>query len=482
VEDRLPRYTVRARIDPASHQLHAEVRIANPPSRRFYLHQGLSIRAVSTGRDRLHFREDPAAPGLPYSPAARAIVTGAPAGRTLQIVYDGAIEGWVSGVNGINAELIELALYSAWYPLFEGVHRFNFALEIELPEAFTLIANGRPDRSLKLRDGRLRHRWTSRRPGFDIAVVASPLLACHGEVKRGVTVCAHKFPPADITARRSALQEALEGLSRRFGAPRTEPGVRVVYSPRGGWGYARAPLIVLSEQRALAMLSSKPGSETEFHDLVHELAHFFWSIADPATPQDWINEALAEYSAYCVSSTQFGPDFAGRRLANYREQASRNRTSQSIAETPGDSPDREINRYNKAPLMLLEAERRFGRAALDRLLRDLHLRFAGTRRATTAVFLNLAAKHMGAHAAEFFSDELYRRPEPPDSAAGVAPAAEPVHGASHIASPQVLVEEIDGALPGQLGRRFVVARRRVVVKSVVRPLVEVRGVWDLGRL
>src|SRR5438477_11746353 len=40
-------------------------------------------------------------------------------------------------------------------------------------------------------------------------------------------------------------------------------------------------------------------------------------------------------------------------------------------------------------------------------------------------------------------------------------------------SSQVLVEEIDRALPRQLGRRLVVARRGVVVEAVVRAGVDV---------
>src|SRR5438034_5313653 len=48
-------------------------------------------------------------------------------------------------------------------------------------------------------------------------------------------------------------------------------------------------------------------------------------------------------------------------------------------------------------------------------------------------------------------------------------------------SGQILPEEGDRPLPRQLCRRLVVARRRVVVKAVLRPRVPVHLVRDAGR-
>src|SRR5207249_10560086 len=50
------------------------------------------------------------------------------------------------------------------------------------------------------------------------------------------------------------------------------------------------------------------------------------------------------------------------------------------------------------------------------------------------------------------------------------------------AGSQVLVEEIDRALPRQLGRRLVIARRRVVVEAVVGAGVHELLVLDVVRL
>ena len=47
------------------------------------------------------------------------------------------------------------------------------------------------------------------------------------------------------------------------------------------------------------------------------------------------------------------------------------------------------------------------------------------------------------------------------------------NGWAYRSSLQILVEEIERALPGQLGGRFVVARRRVVVEAVIGAFVDV---------
>ena len=58
--------------------------------------------------------------------------------------------------------------------------------------------------------------------------------------------------------------------------------------------------------------------------------------------------------------------------------------------------------------MFLEAQRRYGEGVLDRFLRALYNRFAGTRDATTALFLQEAEKMVGQDAGAFFRDTLYR--------------------------------------------------------------------------
>ena len=127
----------------------------------------------------------------------------------------------------------------------------------------------------------------------------------------------------------------------------------------------------------------------------HELAHFWWSIADATTGDDWINEGLAEYSALAAAGSRFGQGARDSLLAAYRRDAAQSQTAVTVAATPTDSPDRYVNRYEKPALLLAEAEQTYGPEPLREALRTVYARFRGTRAATTAAVLSIIGDVLG---------------------------------------------------------------------------------------
>ncbi len=127
------------------------------------------------------------------------------------------------------------------------------------------------------------------------------------------------------------------------------------------------------------------------------------------TPDDWINEGLAEFSAFRLSEEFFDKAFADLLVREYREHAAQSKTETPITETEGSSEDRYVNRYEKVTLLLLEARRRFGQESLDRVLKALHTRYAGTRKATTEFLLEEVETQLGADAKVFFSTTLSQK-------------------------------------------------------------------------
>jgi hypothetical protein len=413
-------YRLQVRIDPARHALEAEAWIQHPPSSRFYLHKGLLIQQVIADGRWVAFHLDASAPPLPYS-AGTPVAVDAQDIQQLDIKYRGEIDGVVSGVNMITPDLVELAMYSAWFPLFEGMKEYSFELEADLPRDFLATTNGLLTTQQE-KEGRSITGWTSYKPGFDIVFLASPHLH---QLEGGmgglrVEIYYSRLPAQILKSKIDHLVAAMNRLSSLYGPPRVKGVLRIVYSPRSGWGYSRIPLFVVSEERAQHELSRENGEARDFRDNCHEMAHFWWSIADARTPDDWINEGLAEFSAFRITQEQYGQGFAAMRLEEYRQNAARSKTSSSIAETETTSPDREINRYDKATLMFLEAQRRFGVEPLDRLLKALYARHAARGDATTALFLEEARKQMGKDAEAFFREELYRN-SPVGAGAGPPP-------------------------------------------------------------
>ena len=399
-------YQVKVRIDPASHYLKADVDVTNPPAARFYLNKSLRVRQVFADGKRAAFHPDRTVPPLPYSPGSSAMVVDSPQTKRLHIVYEGAIQGVIFGVNQVASDLVELAIYSDWYPIFDGVKTFSFAMTTDLPRSFVTEANA--ERVSKKGQGlRTVTRWTSYGETFDIALLASPLLppTCNGPGT--VEVLSRRLNGELVSRKRQFLSDAFAELTKLYGAPAVKGTVRLVYSPRAGWGYSRIPLIVVSERRALEILEGEFGEARDFRDNAHELAHFWWVIADPGTPDDWLNEGFAELTSFRLTQQRFGSEFAAVRIAEYRSNLAHAQTQSSIAETETSSPDREVNRYDRATLMLLEAQQRFGEKEIDCLLRAMFEGYGQTHKATTADFLKESEKVIGPEASEWFREKLY---------------------------------------------------------------------------
>ena len=406
-------YRLQVRIEPALHSLEAQASIQHPPAPRFYLYKGLSVHQVIADGKRVPFHTDSSAAPLPYAPMAVAVAVDAEDIRELQVNYGGEIDEVVWAVNMIAPDLVELAFYSAWFPLYAGFKLYTFELEANLPQNFVITSNAF-EKSQRREDGRAITVWTSCGPGIDVVLLASPhfqRLAVGGQ-GTDVELYYYRLPPQVLKPKIEGLVAGMKRLTSLYGPPQVKGILRLAYSPRGGWGYSRIPLIVVSEERARGVLSAENGEANDFRDNSHEMAHFWWIIADPTTPDDWINEGLAEFTAFRLTEERFGEGFAAARLAEYRQNASRNKTASAIAETTGDSPDREINRYDKAALMFIEAQHRFGEAALDRVLKAIYARFVGTGKATTTAFLQEVENQMGKEAAAYFREELYRKPQP----------------------------------------------------------------------
>ena len=296
--------------------------------------------------------------------------------------------------------LVELALYSGWYPRDPALGAFTYEVELALPAGWTVVTGGRV-LSTHTSANRQRTRFVSAAAGTDLALVASPVLVVR-RARSGAAAVEVYAPAADSALATSAsaqLGEALRLYGDWFGAARTGSlPTRLVYSPRSGWGYSRLPLIAVSADGARSWSGRPMGEARIFAGNAHELAHFWWQIADTKT-DDWINEGLAEFSSFSAAGVLFGDAMRDTLLAGYRRDVARARTTTPIATTTSDSPDRYINHYEKTALLFAAIERSVGRPALTAFLRSFYAAHAGRRDATTAGFLADAGRALGGEVA-----------------------------------------------------------------------------------
>lgn len=404
-----PLYLLKVRIDPSSGEIESEVRIQNPPDSCFYLNQNLKIHRIISDGHTVSFHREPASKPLPYT-VGTAVVVEAKVHEEILIEYTGFLTEVINGVNMVNSDLVELAYYAAWFPIFQGNDLFDFKLDADLPSDFITISNGSLEHKQQSQ-GRNITRWVSFKPVYDIVLLASPHFQKVEEDQKNtkVEIYFNKLPREFIMTKKESLVKGMEQLTNFYGPPHVTGYLRFVYSPRSGWGYSRIPLFIVSEEYALKQQQEEFGQARDFHGAAHEMAHFWWNIADANTPDDWISEGLAEFSAFRLSEEFLGRDFTDQLVSEYQEHAAQSLTGMSIVETESSSPDRYVNRYEKTTLLLLEARRRFGQKQLDRVLKALHTRFAGTRNATTGLFLEEVEKQLGIEAKDFFSEALFRK-------------------------------------------------------------------------
>jgi hypothetical protein len=365
------------RIDPAARRLQGEARIAFRHHRSrpllFFLHEELEVLSVLLDGKETSSRVTSAT--LPYIKDTRAhevsTKTGAPPREVteLKVRYAGRLPSDIAAVNGIGPERVELAAYAAWYPVVKGASgMLTSELEVRLPARFKVVSRGRRVSADVAGGGRV-ERWRASIPGHDVTVVASPRFR---QLSGGGVRLLHTALPEPFARRLLDLcRRALSALHRRLG-PASDAPLSVVLSPRGGWGYSRPGLVVISEEQARKGIDDPAALRRTVHGIAHEMGHLWWHLADAGTANDWINEALAEHSALRTTEALFGPEEAAEWQKGYLEHLEAKRPPISIARTKSNSAFRYVNWYERGALLFDALEREVGRGRLDRFLADLH--------------------------------------------------------------------------------------------------------------
>ena len=398
----VPHQDIQFKIFPERGQLHSRVMIINPGSNRFRLNSDMVIARMKADGKPVSFQTAKLDQNITEFTLAEATP------GTIEISYSGPILASsypkvINLVNRIEPDFTELAGYVQWYPKPAGGY-FNFSLEVRLPPSFKVVTNG-----LLIRERRKLSKWRSFGPVSDIALVAVAGLKHSRFAKENYTgdIYYQELPKSYIDSVQTNLYEAMRFYTATFGAPGSEHLVRVVYSPRPGWGYVREPLIIVSENQTLEQRQMPGGAARDFQLLAHEIAHYWWKYADHHTPDDWINEGLAEFSSLLAVEKIYSAETAALFFNDHRQRSMASQTSVAIAETENDSPDREINRYSKTTTLFDRTRSLYGMDKMENLMCTLYFRFAETGQANTPLFLETVKKILGQEAEILFTECLY---------------------------------------------------------------------------
>jgi len=400
-------YWLNVSIDPHLNKIECKAEIQNPGDTCFLLTNSLKVNRVMLDGKAVQYNK--LTVGNSYEIAINPHSLG-----TIFIEYSGqfisdSLPKAISALNMIKPSLVELSDYIDWYPRMKNHSSFNYELKLNVPSGNVTVVNGILTDVLPGVDY-IQERWESRQPVYGITLVSAPGLKKSTLTKNGNTVDIYfsRLPVSYIDSMKNNLMKSLELLTELYGSPGAERIVQVIYSPRSAGAYARAPMILVSETYAQEQRYRKYGPERDFQLNSHEMAHY-WSRANTGTTDDWINEGLAEYSALLMSEKIIGDEFSGLLVSEYLDIVNSSRTELSIVETPGDSRDREVNRYYKPTLLLYDLSQKYGDEKMAGFIKDLYARFVVSREATTAIFLEEIGNSFGKEARDSFSDALFRK-------------------------------------------------------------------------
>jgi hypothetical protein len=409
-KNHIPEYHLYVHLNPAESSIIGTVIIMNPGDSAFLLTESMNIiKVTSDGREVAFFRK----PSNNSENSMEVSLSGK-LPKKLVIEYTGQIfpgsyPKTISDLNMINSRLVELSDYIDWYPRAKNNSSFLYKLDVEVPSGFKTIANGFLKNEKSTGSFNLTH-WESDAAVYGITLVSAPDLWKSEYTGNGMKVEIYysRLPVSYVDSMKVGLLKTMNLLSGIFGCPASHNLVRVIYSPRSAGGYARAPLILVSENYALEQINQKFGSARDFRLNAHEIAHY-WSRADAGTSDDWINEGLAEYSALLVSEKIIGKEFSDLMLNEYNEIVNNTPTEYSIVETPADSRDREVNRYYKPTLLLNNLKQKYGEEKMKEFLRSLYKGFTEANKANTPLFLDILEKNFGKGTKDSFAAALYMK-------------------------------------------------------------------------
>jgi hypothetical protein len=413
-------YDIRVEIFPSQKSLSAEailkaqIPITDASTVLIYLHDEFTIHSVSADGNNLNFIIPQEVKKKPmYSPSAKPIEIDLPPANStnvcqeIKIVYSGPISKTINRVNLLSESLTEIALYCAWYPLLDKKQNFTYSLAVTMPEDQKTVSDGVLFAETK-ESGKITRHYERRAPGGDIPLIASNNIKFkvrETEALKAEIYYREIHDPAVDSALGMAIRAAMI-LTEKLGDPISKGRLTVVYSPRGGWGYSRIPLIVGPEETYKTRLQNREGIIDNFHGLSHEIGHFWWSIADSSTSQDWINEGLAEWSSLYVMERVFGRDEVNKILKSYTSQISGLSNVKPIMETKRDAGRHAyILFYEKGAYIFEMLRTKLGEDRLFSVLKNFYQKNYGRREAVTSELVSDLV-HEGGDDIRLFLNEL----------------------------------------------------------------------------
>jgi len=261
----------------------------------------------------------------------------------------------------------------------------------------------------KTEDGeRVVHRFRRDRQSMDIPLLASGSLKVKRLEAQGFQAALY-YTKLEDAAAGAFIQQVLDGyrlLEQKVGGAAAGASFVFVASPRNGGGYSRVPLFVIPEDFALRIQNDKEGRMEVMHGTLHEMGHFWWILANSSTPDDWINESLAEYFSLYACREFFGREAVNGVLRQYADRVKSLEDPKPIVETLRNSKNAYVLYYEKGALIWEALRERLGDEKLFSILRKYYADHKSDSPATIQNLIDAFAKETNGETTSFFEEFL----------------------------------------------------------------------------
>lgn len=233
----------------------------------------------------------------------------------LSISYSGSLNATLEfGV--ISPQITELSGYINWFPYLSATDysETKTDLSVTLPSKYEFTSNGFlvSDDRVGLTKTKCWHNENEFQ--FDFVIVTSDSMKLQ-------QVSPHRFIFYSTETERQQLikmitfsSECIYYYTTLYGPSKLKKDITIVSLPRNRPStnaYYRSTLMVFLK----SYLETDGGSWQFNKNLFHEIAHFFWIVTSSVRPPDsWIDEGLAEYSAWLAVDKIYGKDYFNKCL------------------------------------------------------------------------------------------------------------------------------------------------------------------------
>lgn len=266
--------------------------------------------------------------------------------------------------NYLTSEAIELAVYVAWYPIIQIDDTPTFSVKLTGPRDWTWIMNAEKK---KIANSKSDIQWIRKEAAMDLVLLGIPyeiaITEEMSEIYWGNKEFLKKFQNLE-----SEIFDFKNKLKEWLGKPSVDSFKIALNSRETGGTYVRKGLIstqgslpeeYFTEKRELLLLS-----------WMHEIAHLWFDASEKGTYHNWIDEALADYTALIMSETYFGKEFFNQRITTLLNRIQNEVSLPAIKEITRSHEKSHLLFYSWGTLILHKIRKKIGLELFIKSLND----------------------------------------------------------------------------------------------------------------